>query len=117
MKTMLSRWRAIGGGVALVVFAAMPPTAAHDKDKADPRHTHPTGPEHIHAAVPADYRQQAPSPTIWTDKMVIARGAAIHAAKCAVCHGNHGRGDGPAVAGLIMKPASFGDKAMVAEMT
>jgi hypothetical protein len=49
--------------------------------------------------------------------MMIARGQSIHAARCAVCHGAQGAGDGAAAAGLPLKPASFKDRAMVAEMT
>ena len=37
----------------------------------------------------------------------VARGAAIYAQNCAVCHGADGRGDGPAAAGLPIKPADL----------
>jgi mono/diheme cytochrome c family protein len=109
-------------GLALLmvnVAASSATTAAHDQKQnpQDHKHGHSTGPEHLHASVPAEYAKQAPSDGIWTDKAVIAKGAAIHAAKCAVCHGNEGAGDGLAVTGLILKPASFRDKAMVAEMS
>ena len=93
-------------------------SGANGKDhKHDHKSTQGAVSEHIHAAVPAEYAKQVAPSHIWTDASVIARGAAIHAAKCAVCHGSEGGGDGPAVAGLIMKPVSFRDKAMVAEMT
>src|SRR5262245_60228995 len=93
-------------GVALLMLgiAASPATPpAHDPKQhpQDGKHGHGSAPEHIHAPVPAEYAKQMPSDAIWTDKAVIAKGAAIHAAKCAVCHGNEGAGDGPAVAGLI----------------
>jgi len=105
--------------LALVVSASPGTTAAHDPKRHPPDHQHRHGgdAEHLHAPVPTEYARQAPAAGIWTDKAVIARGAAIHAVKCAVCHGNEGTGDGPAVAGLIMKPASFRDTAMVAEMS
>jgi mono/diheme cytochrome c family protein len=116
-----SRFLAVMVALALVVCAWTATTRAHDKDQkhADKDHKHApgAGPEHIHAPVPANYSKETPLPGIWTDSPVIARGATIHATKCAVCHGNEGAGDGPAVAGLIMKPASFRDKAMVAEMS
>src|SRR5258708_4078253 len=96
-------------------FAAR--TFADDKDhKQDHKHDRGTGPGHIHASVPPDYATQAPA-HIWTDRAVLARGEAIHDTRCAVCHGRQGGGDGPAAAGLIMKPVSFRDTAMVAEMT
>ncbi|HZU90316.1 MAG TPA: copper homeostasis membrane protein CopD, partial [Stellaceae bacterium] len=37
----------------------------------------------------------------------IAAGAAIYAANCALCHGVDGRGDGPAAAGLPIRPADL----------
>jgi mono/diheme cytochrome c family protein len=103
--------------LAALVMAVSTWTAATRADDKDHKHTHGTGPEHIHAPVPADYAKQAPPADLWTDKAAITRGASIYATKCAVCHGNEGAGDGPAVVGLIMKPASFRDKAMVAEMS
>jgi mono/diheme cytochrome c family protein len=93
-------------------------TFADDKDhKGDHKHDRGSGPGHIHAPVPPDYATQVAPAHIWTDRAVLERGEAIHDAKCAVCHGRQGGGDGPAAAGLIMKPVSFRDTAMVAEMT
>ena len=116
-----SSLRLLGGLAALMLIISASPasTPAHDPKQhpQDHKHGHGSAAEHIHAPVPAEYAKQNPSDTIWTDRAVIAKGAAIHAAKCAVCHGNEGAGDGPAVAGLILKPASFRDKAMVAEMS
>lgn len=37
----------------------------------------------------------------------VARGMAIYAASCAICHGASGRGDGPAAAGLPIRPADL----------
>lgn len=37
----------------------------------------------------------------------VARGAEIYAANCASCHGAEGRGDGPAAAGLPVRPANL----------
>jgi mono/diheme cytochrome c family protein len=120
MNRKPSRLLAVFASLTLIASAWAEVTRAHDKDKAkekDHKHTHGSGPEHIHAPVPAEYSKETAPPHIWTDKAVITRGAAIHSVKCAVCHGNEGAGDGPAVGGLIMKPASFRDKAMVAEMS
>lgn len=36
-----------------------------------------------------------------------ARGRAIYVERCAVCHGDAGRGDGPAAPGLFPRPADF----------
>ncbi|MDQ3223733.1 MAG: FTR1 family protein [Gemmatimonadota bacterium] len=41
----------------------------------------------------------------------LARGAEVYQANCASCHGAHGRGDGPAAAGLDPKPTDLSDAA------
>jgi high-affinity iron transporter len=41
----------------------------------------------------------------------LARGAEIYRESCSSCHGNLGRGDGPAGAGLEPKPANLADAA------
>jgi mono/diheme cytochrome c family protein len=101
---------AVGAGV----FAAS--TFANGNDQKHD-HKHGGGAGHIHAPVPPDYAAQIAPPEIWTDRSILARGQAIHDTKCAVCHGRQGGGDGPAAGGLIMKPPSFRDQPMVAEMT
>ena len=77
-----------------IVAASATSTLAHDPkpNAQDHKHGHGSAPEHIHAPVPADYAKETPPADIWTDKAVIARGAAIHATKCAVCHGTEGAG-------------------------
>ncbi len=72
---------------------------------------------HLHPPVPAEYAKFTAPPGVWTDAHVRPRGQAIYSARCAVCHGEQGAGDGPAAASLPLKPASFRDRAMVAEMT
>ena len=91
---------------------------AHDPQKpapAAPGHAHEG--QHVHAAVPADYRDTRAPAGIWTNAAAIERGKAIYTVRCALCHGERGGGDGPAAAGLALKPASFRDVAMVAGMT
>ena len=41
----------------------------------------------------------------------LARGAEVYQANCASCHGELGRGDGPAAAGLNPKPTNLADRA------
>src|SRR2546426_5890929 len=101
---LVSAFAAAAGG-------RLPPSVAHD-DKPQ-RAASP----HVHPAVPASYAAMTAPQDIWTNPAVLARGQAIHAAKCAICHGREGDGDGPAVAGQAVKPASLRDRAMVAEMT
>jgi mono/diheme cytochrome c family protein len=43
--------------------------------------------------------------------------AAVYAEKCAQCHGETGKGDGPEAEMYSTKPANFTDAAMMAEMT
>ncbi|MBI4381108.1 MAG: cytochrome c [candidate division NC10 bacterium] len=104
------------GAVALpgIQASAAEESGAHSrKDRA---HDVPAG-AHMHPPVPAEYAKITVPPNIWTDADAIARGRSIHAARCAVCHGAQGAGDGPAAASLPAKPASFQDRAMAAEMT
>lgn len=79
-------------------------------------HTPETGPNPA-AKMPEPYRAVVIPETIWTDERLIARGRTIYGDKCVVCHGPEGRGDGPAAAGLPLKPASFRDAPMMAEMS
>jgi mono/diheme cytochrome c family protein len=72
--------------------------------------------DHDHAAVPAAYAEAHVPDRVWTDPAMIARGKEIYAAKCALCHGDKGDGQGPAAASLPLKPGDFTDRKMVAEM-
>src|SRR5688572_30347465 len=90
------------------------PNKPHETHKHD---SHKHGDGHTHASVPAAYRGMSPPSSVWTDKATLARGQTIYVARCAVCHGATGAGDGPAATALPVKPASFADKAMVSSMT
>ncbi|MGH7001778.1 MAG: CopD family protein, partial [Stellaceae bacterium] len=47
------------------------------------------------------------APTIPYNAAAVDRGTAIYAQNCAACHGADGKGDGPAAAGLPIKPANL----------
>ncbi len=47
----------------------------------------------------------------------LASGQAIYGARCASCHGDAGRGDGAAAAGMDPPPANFSDTALLASST
>lgn len=101
--------------VGLIAFLMPATIAAHDP-QATPVHVEKDL-AHVHATVPPDYAKHAAPMNLWTDPAVLVRGRTIYDTRCAVCHGPRGEGDGPAAAGLSLKPASFRDAAMVAEMT
>lgn len=46
-----------------------------------------------------------------------AKGKAVFAANCAMCHGDAGKGDGAAGAALTPKPRNFADKALMSKKT
>ncbi len=100
----------IAGVIGLIVAAQ---SAAHD----DMPHAIKNESEHIHAPVPPAYADVTAPLHIWTDLAVLRRGETIHAAKCAVCHGKHGAGDGPDASWGGPKAGSFLDRAMVGQMT
>lgn len=103
-----TRGLAVVGIVALVICSGWLATGTVSRVSA---HT-----DHDHATVPAAYADAHVPDRVWTDPAMIARGKEIYAAKCALCHGDKGDGNGPAAAGLPLKPGDFTDKKMVAEM-
>jgi mono/diheme cytochrome c family protein len=99
--------------LAIVVLAAWisrpPPTSANgekDEEKGG----------HAHVPAPVEYADVHVPLTVWTDAAMIARGKAMYATKCAVCHGDAGDGKGPAGVALPLKPPDLRDKEGVAEM-
>jgi mono/diheme cytochrome c family protein len=89
---------------------------AHDHGGHDHKGDREAGAGHLHAPVPFEYRRAHVPSAAWTDPRMIARGREIYASRCAVCHGEDGRGDGPAAAALPLKPPDLRDPGMVGEM-
>src|SRR5262245_31734592 len=90
-----------GAGASLAVVITAMPFAVDADGKGTPGpHKHDQSAAHIHAPVPPEYEEITAPPGIWIDRAAIARGQSIYAAKCAVCHGAAGAGDGPAAASL-----------------
>jgi mono/diheme cytochrome c family protein len=89
---------------------------AHDHGGHDHKGDREAGAGHLHAPVPFEYRSAHVPSAAWTDPRMIARGREIYASRCAVCHGEDGRGDGPAAAALPLKPPDLRDPGMVGEM-
>ncbi len=71
----------------------------------------------MHAPVPPGYRDVKAPKGLWANQALISRGRRIHDAKCAVCHGADGSGNGPAAAGMMPKPPSLRDNKMVSDMS
>ena len=59
--------------------------------------------------IPKDYQVMERTP-ITPDQESLQAGSEIFQRQCAVCHGDQGRGDGPASKGLTPKPANFLDR-------
>ena len=95
-------------------FFVFAPTGSLANGKND--HTHDHGMNaHMQAMyalkdkVPVDYQVMERTPIV-PDRESLQNGAAIFQQQCAVCHGEQGRGDGPAAKGLNPKPANFLDR-------
>jgi mono/diheme cytochrome c family protein len=71
---------------------------------------------HVHAATPAEYRGAHVPASVWTNAWMLARGKEVYIARCAVCHGERGDGQGPAAAALPVKPPDLRAQDMVAGM-
>jgi mono/diheme cytochrome c family protein len=89
--------------------AARPPGAAPHSHEAE-------GDAHVHPPVPPEYQSTHVPAAAWTNPRLLARGREIYVTRCSVCHGEDGDGQGPAAAGLPIKPPSFRDEKMVGEM-
>lgn len=88
------------------------PAAAQPAQPGSPPGDH----GHMHAPVPAAYASAHIPVRVWTDPKMIARGKEIYTAKCALCHGERGDGQGPGAASLPLRPADLTAARMVAEM-
>jgi mono/diheme cytochrome c family protein len=118
----LSRPGAVSAIAMTIVFLAAWPvaqvvrgTGSKEHDHTGHGHSEP-GTAHFHAPVPPEYRSAHVPSAAWTDPRMIARGREIYTTRCAVCHGEVGRGDGPAVTALAVQPPDLHDPGMVGEM-
>ena len=59
--------------------------------------------------IPPEYRIMERTPVI-PDEHSLARGRELYLQQCAACHGEQGRGDGPAAKALATPPADFLDR-------
>ena len=119
MRTRSRTASALAGVTTLLLAALAMTSAAHDPPGGSkpPQHTHDRAMPHVHTDAPPEYRTMTAPTALWIDPSTLERGKAIYADKCAACHGEQGRGDGPEAEDLLVKPPSFKDSAMVAAMT
>lgn len=75
----------------------------------------PAGGSETSAEAPATEAPAAESAPAEADPAKL--GAQVYAARCALCHGATGHGDGPASAGLNPKPRNHTDKAYMSTLT
>ena len=98
----------------LMIIFAFAPSASCDTGNKGHYHGHSLEP-HMQAMyalkdkVPMDYQIMERTPII-PDQESLQSGSAIFQRQCAVCHGEQGRGDGPAAKGMNQKPANFLDR-------
>ena len=115
-RTRVSVVIAIAGlVVAAAGLAGLPlrSAQAQQPQASPPKATHS---DHEHPSVPPAYATSHIPARVWTDPKMIAKGKEIFTAKCALCHGEKGDGQGPGAANLPLKPADLTDGKMVAEM-
>ena len=118
----MTRTGAVGAIATTVIFLAAWLAAQVARGDGPKEHDHKShdhsesGTAHLHAPVPPEYRSAHVPSAAWTDPRMIARGREIYASRCAVCHGEEGRGDGPAVTALPVRPPDLRDPGMVGEM-
>jgi mono/diheme cytochrome c family protein len=60
---------------------------------------------------PAPATAQVPAPVAPVAKPPAVEARQVFDTRCVVCHGTHGKGDGPGAAALNPKPRAFGDPA------
>ena len=76
------------------------------KTHSEEAESHERGMKAVKDRIPSTYREIQRSPVEISPES-LARGRALFARHCTLCHGEGGRGDGPAAEGMAIRPANF----------
>lgn len=99
-------WRIAAAVIFLVCVVPVKPAQAAEKEGLK---------GHVHYKVPDEYKEK--KNPYWTNLHAILEGGLIYEEKCAVCHGDTGRGNGPLARFFDPKPTNYTDSRMMAEMS
>ncbi len=83
-------------------------------DQMDPEHAESMA-EHEHAEVPEGFASF--TNPFAGDEGAVSAGQDIFMTNCLACHGEEGKGDGPAAEGLTPKPANLSDSGMMSMLS
>ena len=95
-------------GLSAAVCLANGKKHDHDKEAGHHQSSHMQAMYALKEEIPAEYRIMERTPVV-PDRESLARGEELYRQQCRVCHGEMGRGDGPAAQGMESTPANFLD--------
>jgi mono/diheme cytochrome c family protein len=93
---------------ASLSWQMVPPAHSHETAHTNGGSSHATAMQDAKESIPDRYRQMEKAPFSPTD-LILRQGEELFLEHCAVCHGEEGRGDGPAAKGMNPPPADFLD--------
>jgi mono/diheme cytochrome c family protein len=82
--------------------------SAHEKPHKKESGKHMQAMRAVQSKIPQEYRD-IDRPPLTATPGSLERGKKLFAEHCALCHGDEGRGDGPAAEGMEPRPANFHD--------